>query len=495
MEYSPPPLFKQGASARAKVVIFSLIAIFLLVADARWHTLGAIRQVVGTALYPLQRLALTPRDAAFAVGDYFSSLSRLQQENRKYMQQQVANAQALQQSQLLAAENAHLRSLLGASERLEVKSLMAEILYDARDPFTRKIVLDRGSQQGVKPGQPVIDDTGVVGQVTRVFPFTAEATLLTDKDQSIPVQVVRSGLRSVAYGRGQSGVMDLRFMPANADIRKGDILVTSGLDGIYPAGLAVAKVTEVEHKSSDAFAKIVCLPAAGIDRHRQLLILLTEYQPPQRTQAAAPAGADAKSPAKPADKAADKAAPAKAAEGAAAKQDAKPAAKPDAKPAEKATDKPAAQSAPKTAAQPGGATANPAANIAKPVQKPAPANVAGAPVAPATSATQANKPAAQVAPAIPAAPANKPAPQVAPAKPATKPVTQPASAVPVAKAMPAPVFNPTAANLPANPVANPAVPAAPASQAAKPAALQRPQASGGTVPSGPTPTSLPLELR
>ncbi len=182
----------------------------------------------------------------------------------------------LQQSQQLLAENTQLRKLLGASERLPVKSLTSEILYDARDAFTRKIVLDRGSQSGVTLGQPVIDDVGVVGQVTRVFPFTAEVTLLTDKDQAIAVQDVRSGLRSVAYGRGQSGGLDLKFMATNADIQKGDLLVTSGIDGVFPAGLAVAKVTLVENKSSDNFAHIVCQPAAGIDRNRQLMILLVD---------------------------------------------------------------------------------------------------------------------------------------------------------------------------------------------------------------------------
>ncbi|HJV74653.1 MAG TPA: rod shape-determining protein MreC [Noviherbaspirillum sp.] len=276
MEYSPPPLFKQGASARAKVVFFSLVALILLVADSRLRSLSVIRQAVGTALYPLQVVALLPRDAAYMVGDYFSSLSALKGENDKLKQQQVANAQTLQQVQQLTAENAQLRKLLAATERLPVKSVMSEILYDARDAFTRKIILDRGIKHGVAPGQPVIDDTGVVGQVTRVFPFTSEVTLLTDKDQAIPVQVVRSGLRSVAYGQGHSGALDLRFMPANADIKNGDVLVTSGIDGVYPAGLAVAKVVQVESKSTDAFARIVCQPLAGIDRNRQLLILLTE---------------------------------------------------------------------------------------------------------------------------------------------------------------------------------------------------------------------------
>lgn len=282
MEYSPPPLFKQGASARAKVVFFSLIALILLVADSRLRSLTVIRQVVGTALYPLESVALMPRDAAYMVGDYFTSLSALQKENTALKQQQLMNAQTLQQVRQMSAENDQLRRLLAANERVPVKSVMSEILYDARDPFTRKIVLDRGAQQGVEPGQPVIDDIGVVGQVTRVFPFTSEVTLLTDKEQAIPVQVVRSGLRSIAYGQGNSGTLDLRFMPPNADIQNGDILVTSGIDGVYPAGLSVAKVVHVENKSSDAFARIACQPLAGIDRNRQLLILLTESQIPPR---------------------------------------------------------------------------------------------------------------------------------------------------------------------------------------------------------------------
>ncbi|PUA18138.1 rod shape-determining protein MreC [Glaciimonas sp. PCH181] len=279
MEYSPPPLFKQGASARVKAIVCTLLALALLVADARLHALTLLRQAVGTVLYPVQAIALMPRDAAYRMVDYFSSLSSVEKENRELRNEQAARAQQIQQAQLLAVENIQLRRLLGAQQQLPVKSIMSEILYDARDPFTRKIVMDRGAQQGVRTGQPVIDDAGIVGQVTRVFPFTAEVTLLTDKDQAIPVQVLRNGLRSVAYGRGQSGFLDLRFMAANADIKKDDVLVTSGIDGVYPPGLAVAKVVLVENKSADAFAHIVCEPAAGIDRHKQLLILLVDPNP------------------------------------------------------------------------------------------------------------------------------------------------------------------------------------------------------------------------
>jgi rod shape-determining protein MreC len=280
MEYSPPPLFKQGAPARVKVTVFALLSVALLVVDARFHALTAVRQVAATVLYPLQMVALMPRDAASNMGSYFSSISALQKEVRDLKSQQVAMAQAMQQAQLQMAENGHLRKLMDAREHLPVRSMMSEILYDARDPATRRVVLDRGSRSGVKLGLPVIDNAGVVGQVTRVFPFTSEVTLLTDKEQAIPVQVLRNGLRSVAYGRGQSGMLDLRFVAPNADIQVGDVLVTSGLDGMYPAGLAVAKVSQVESVAQGAFGRVVCLPLAGIDRHRQLLVVMSD-QPAQ----------------------------------------------------------------------------------------------------------------------------------------------------------------------------------------------------------------------
>jgi rod shape-determining protein MreC len=282
MEYSPPPLFKQGAPARVKVTVFAFISIALLVIDARFHALSTVRQVTATVLYPFQMAALVPRDAAAAMGDYFSSLSALEKEVRDLKSQQVAAAQAMQQAQLQMAENAQLRRLMDAREHLPVKSMMSEILYDARDPSTRKIVLDRGERGGVLRGLPVIDSAGVVGQVTRVFPFTSEVTLLTDKEQAIPVQVLRSGLRSVAYGRGHSNLLDLRFVAPNADIQVGDVLVTSGLDGVYPAGLAVAKVIQVESVGQGAFGRVVCQPLAGIDRNRQLLIVMSNSPAPPR---------------------------------------------------------------------------------------------------------------------------------------------------------------------------------------------------------------------
>lgn len=272
MDYSPPPLFKQGASARVRAVFFTVFAVFLLVVDSRLNTLTFARQVLGTVLYPAQMMAVIPADIVRHVSHYFVTQTDLEKENARLKRQQILNADSLQKSAQLQSENNHLRNLLGARERLPVKSVLAEIIYDARDASTKKVIVDRGIKDGVALGQPVIDDLGVVGQITRVFPLTAEVTLLSDKNQAIPVQILRNGLRSVAYGRGKSSYLDMR-LTSNADVKVGDQLVTSGIDGIYPAGLAVANVIQVENKATTTLENILCVPVAGIDKNKQLLIL------------------------------------------------------------------------------------------------------------------------------------------------------------------------------------------------------------------------------
>jgi rod shape-determining protein MreC len=170
-------------------------------------------------------------------------------------------------------------------ERQPAEGRVAEILYAARDPFTRRIIVDKGSNAGVEPGQPVIDELGVLGQITRTYVFTSEVTLLTDKDQAIPVQVLRSGLRAVLAGAG-AGTMELRFLAANADVQPGDTLVTSGLDGVYLPGLPVAKVVNIDRDNSFSFARIDCAPIAGVERHGQVLILGRRVTPPLPAEAA-----------------------------------------------------------------------------------------------------------------------------------------------------------------------------------------------------------------
>ena len=178
----------------------------------------------------------------------------------------------LQRLAQLEAENERLRKLLSVKEREKANGQVTQILYTARDPFSRKIIVDKGQQAGIVAGQPAIDETGVVGQVTRVFPFSAEVTLITDKDQVVPVQIVRSGQRSVVFGLG-NGQLELRYMPANADIQIGDILVTSGLDGIYLPGFPVAKVVNIERDSAYSFARIFCVPIAGVENFGEVMVL------------------------------------------------------------------------------------------------------------------------------------------------------------------------------------------------------------------------------
>jgi rod shape-determining protein MreC len=276
MDHGPPPLFNQGVSARARLAFFSFLAIALIIIDSRIRALETVRVGLGVVLYPIQQVLLIPSRAADVVGDYFASVSALQAENESLRQRELASAQTLQQARELAVENERLRRLLAARERVSNGSMLAAVLYETRDRFSRKLVLHAGSLEGVKPGNPVIDDLGVVGQVTRVFRDTSEVTLLTDKDQTIPVQMLRSGLRGVAAGGAEPGTLDLRFMAPNADLVKDDLAVTSGLDGVYPPGLAVARIERIERATSDQFARVVMTPLAGVESHRHLLILFTE---------------------------------------------------------------------------------------------------------------------------------------------------------------------------------------------------------------------------
>jgi len=284
----PPPLFNQGVSARARLAFFSFLAIALIIIDSRVKALETVRVGLGVALHPVQQALLVPGRVVDAVGDYFTSIATLQRENESLKRQQVEQAQALLQGQQLAQENDRLRKLLGARERTGNASVLGAVLYESRDRFSHKIVLHVGADEGVKPGNPVVDDVGVVGQVTRVFKSTAEVTLLTDKDQSIPIQIVRNGLRGIAFGGAEPGTLDLRFMAANADVENGDVAVTSGLDGLYPQGLPVGRVTLVERAAKDQFARIVMAPLAGVENHAYLLVLLIE--PAARPAAPAPAG-------------------------------------------------------------------------------------------------------------------------------------------------------------------------------------------------------------
>ncbi len=273
MDRSPPPFFKQGPSANARLAFFALFAIVLLVVDARMNALTGLRQGIGAVLYPLQRTLLVPRDVVAMSTQYVSEVQRLRAENEEMRKIEVANAKSLLEAEQLGAENERLRALLGARNRAAVKSITAEVLYDTRDPFTRKLVVDRGAQHGVIAGQPVMDAKGVVGQITRSFPLSSEVTLVTDRNATVPVEFVRTGQRSLAYGAGPVVGLELRYLPSSADVKEGDLLVTSGLDSLYPPGLPVGRVRSIDRAGAQTFIRVSVQPAAGVEQSRLLLVL------------------------------------------------------------------------------------------------------------------------------------------------------------------------------------------------------------------------------
>jgi rod shape-determining protein MreC len=276
MDHTPPPFFKRGPAPLVRLFFFASLSLALLVIDARFRYAEGMRGWFALAAYPLQRAATAPIEIAGRIGDYFSTQTRLIADNAELRSKALAYSRDAQRYQAAHAEAEELRRAIGATDRLDVRAVPAEVIYAGRDPYAQKLFIDRGATHGVRPGSPVADEAGVVGQVTRVHPLLSEVTLLTNPDQAIPVQVVRNGLRAVAFGGGASGMVELRFLSANAEIQNGDRLVTSGIDGTYPAGLPVASVVRIERDAEHTFAHVVCKPAAGVDRGRYVLILSNE---------------------------------------------------------------------------------------------------------------------------------------------------------------------------------------------------------------------------
>ncbi len=282
MDHTPPPFFKRGPAPLVRLFFFASLSLALLIIDARFRYVEGLRSWLALAAYPLQRAATAPIDIAMRVGGYFSTQASLMEENERLRERALANAQDAQRYRALQMEVTELRRVIGAAEKLPVHAAPAEVLYLGRDPYAQKLFIDRGAVQGVRAGSPVADEVGVIGQVTRVHPLVSEVTLITNPDQAIPVEVVRNGLRAVAFGAGGSGMLELRFTPANAEIQNGDHLVTSGIDGTYPAGLAVATVVRVERDAEHTFARVLCKPTAGVERGRYVLVLSNDTVLPPR---------------------------------------------------------------------------------------------------------------------------------------------------------------------------------------------------------------------
>ncbi|GAB3663059.1 rod shape-determining protein MreC [Ramlibacter alkalitolerans] len=294
LDRTPPPFFKQGPSALSKLMVCSALALFLMVADARFKITQPVRSAMATVLFPVQWVAMRPVLAVRTVQDYFTTLNTALQNEEAARRKLVLQSQRANQVEELALENAQLRKLLQLRERLNTPTQTAEVLYDAADPYTRRVVIDKGLAQGIDPGSPVIDESGVIGQVTRVHPLISEVTLVTDTEQAIPVINTRTGVRGITYGdagRYGSGGLELRYMAANADVQPGDLLTTSGVDGVYPPGIPVAKVAKVDRRPDSAFAKIVCNPQALVAGARHVMVLkplLSQIPPRPAPEDAAP---------------------------------------------------------------------------------------------------------------------------------------------------------------------------------------------------------------
>lgn len=271
----PPPFFRQGLSALSKLAMCSALALLLMVADARFKMMQPLRVSLASVLYPVQWLAMRPVLLAQSAGQYFESLASAQEAQEKAQLQRSLLSQRANQVEQLSIENERLRKLLDLRDRLQATAVAAQVIYDAADPYTRKIVIDKGQLQNIGVGSPVLDEFGVVGQVTRVYPLVSEVTLIIDRDQAIPVLNTRTGARGVAFGdvTTHADALELRFMAANADVVAGDLLTTSGVDGVYPPGLAVARVEKVERRVDAVFARIYCTPIAMVSGAMHVMVL------------------------------------------------------------------------------------------------------------------------------------------------------------------------------------------------------------------------------
>ena len=271
---SPPPFFRVGFAPLTKLIFFSALSLLLVFGDKQMQFTKPLRAALSTLILPIQWLVLQPGEALSAMGTYFQNLDQAQTNLKaaelKVLQQSVRS----QQVEQLQIENQNLRQLMGLQSSMAVASQTAEVLFDVPDPYNQRIVIDRGQLKNVTLGSPVIDAGGVVGQITRVYPLTSEVTLLTDKDQSIPVLNSRTGARNITSGDVLAGLpmIELKFVPASADVKEGDLLTTSGIDGIYPAGLQVARISHIERRVDISFARIHASPLAEL-KGRHVLIL------------------------------------------------------------------------------------------------------------------------------------------------------------------------------------------------------------------------------
>ena len=266
-------LFNKGPSLLSKLLLLTFISIILMGVDFRFHYLKEIRQFTNVFTKPLHAVLNLPNDIYNVTAQYFSNQSRLIHDNETLKLDIDQLKGDLQRLDFIDQENDRLRNLLEVKNTHKFKTEAVSIIYSRFDPFNQKIIIDGGQNKDFQPGQPVIDALGLVGQISSVYPETSEVTLIIDKKMSVPIQIQRNGLRAITNGNGQNETISLSYLPNSVDVVKGDILKTSGIDTIYPEGIAVAEVLEIKHDPKLPFAKIICKPLSAIRNHSHVLVV------------------------------------------------------------------------------------------------------------------------------------------------------------------------------------------------------------------------------
>jgi rod shape-determining protein MreC len=270
-------MFARRLGPTARLLIWLAIGVACMLADTRYHALGGLRSGLSLLLQPVRRVMRAPTDVAAELGGFFTRHRLLQNERDALLAERVQLLNSANAARDLARENAELRTLLQLQAQPGQRKVRAALLYQGHDWFAQSITLDQGARAGLRPGLPVVDAGGLVGQVSQVYPRSSEVALVSNREQLTPVYVERTGQRGLAAGSGH-GLMELRYMPAQTDIRAGDRLLTSGIDRVYPAGIPVARVSRIGRSQSNPYLRVDCVPLAGLDRTRAVLVLVAEPQ-------------------------------------------------------------------------------------------------------------------------------------------------------------------------------------------------------------------------
>lgn len=279
-EPSQAHMFLRQLGLTTRLAIYCLLALGLMAADARYDALTLLRSGAAAVIHPLQQLLARPFVFLSDAGGFFVVHGELLRDNQRLEREHQQWRLVLRERNDLAAENARLRALLAMPGRPGTRMEVSEVIRVQPDPFARKLLIDRGSAQGIEAGRPVVDGDGLLGQVTRVYPGSSEVTLLTAREQAAPVQNQRNGLNLIVSGVGSDSLLEIRYLDQHADLKPGDLLFTSGLDGVYPPGIPVARVLRIDPPTHTPFAHAWCQPLAGIGRHRHLAVLSRAPQPP-----------------------------------------------------------------------------------------------------------------------------------------------------------------------------------------------------------------------